>query len=82
MKSLLVYTEQMGIPAFISRLRLVAMAKRKGDFLDPGGSETNVLDADNRFPYPKGDTFLGKLGFKIEPAGKVRVFAMVDAWTQ
>jgi hypothetical protein len=27
-------------------------------------------------------TYLGKLGFKIEPAGKVRVFAMVDAWTQ
>jgi hypothetical protein len=27
-------------------------------------------------------THLGKLGFKLEPAGKVRVFAMVDAWTQ
>lgn len=25
---------------------------------------------------------LGKLGFKPEPAGKVRVFAMVDPWTQ
>jgi len=25
---------------------------------------------------------LGKLGFKVEPAGKVRVFAMVDIWTQ
>jgi hypothetical protein len=25
---------------------------------------------------------LGKLGFKSEPAGKVRVFAMVDPWTQ
>lgn len=23
--------------------------------------------------------YLGKLGFKLEPAGKVRVFAMVDA---
>jgi hypothetical protein len=29
-----------------------------------------------------GVEFLGKLGFKIEPAGKVRVFAMVDAFTQ
>jgi hypothetical protein len=27
----------------------------------------------------KGD--MGKLGFKEEPAGKVRVFAMVDIWT-
>jgi hypothetical protein len=26
--------------------------------------------------------WLGKLGFKSEPAGKVRVFAMVDPWTQ
>jgi hypothetical protein len=26
--------------------------------------------------------FLGKLGLKFEPAGKVRVFAMVDWWTQ
>jgi len=25
---------------------------------------------------------LGKLGLKVEPAGKVRVFAMVDPWTQ
>jgi hypothetical protein len=27
-------------------------------------------------------TPLGKLGFKVEAAGKVRVFAMVDCWTQ
>lgn len=34
-------------------------------------------------PTPiSGQGFLGKLGLKIEPAGKVRVFAMVDAWTQ
>jgi len=26
--------------------------------------------------------YLGKLGFKPEPAGKIRVFAMVDSWTQ
>jgi len=26
--------------------------------------------------------YLGKLGLKEEPAGKVRVFAMVDPWTQ
>lgn len=32
--------------------------------------------------YPEGRAFLGKLGFKLEPAGKVRVFAMVDPWTQ
>jgi len=25
---------------------------------------------------------LGKLGFKLEAAGKVRVFAMVECWTQ
>jgi hypothetical protein len=32
-------------------------------------------------PFEATD-WLGKLGFKPEPAGKVRVFAMVDPWTQ
>jgi len=30
----------------------------------------------------QGQAFLGKLAIKLEPAGKIRVFAMVDAWTQ
>lgn len=30
----------------------------------------------------KGRSYLGKLSMKMEPAGKIRVFAMVDAWTQ
>jgi len=29
-----------------------------------------------------GTHSLGKLGFKEEAAGKIRVFAMVDCWTQ
>jgi hypothetical protein len=34
-------------------------------------------------PCPfEATSWLGKLGFKPEPAGKVRVFAMVDPWTQ
>lgn len=31
---------------------------------------------------PSLSHLVGKLGFKEEPAGKVRVFAMADAWTQ
>lgn len=31
---------------------------------------------------PSEEICLGRLGFKEEAAGKVRVFAMVDAWTQ
>jgi hypothetical protein len=50
----------------------------------------HVLDWEFTLPLsPKGVTspweyngWLGKLGFKPEPAGKVRVFAMVDPWTQ
>lgn len=34
------------------------------------------------FPGFGGTFDLGKLGFKVEPAGKIRVFAMVDAITQ
>jgi len=30
----------------------------------------------------KGEPILGKLALKMEAAGKVRVFAMVDVWTQ
>nr|UIW13819.1 MAG: RNA-dependent RNA polymerase [Rhizoctonia solani mitovirus 47] len=33
-------------------------------------------------PLLKPLPYLGKLGTKVEAAGKVRVFAMVDAWTQ
>ena len=40
--------------------------------LSPGGREC---------PFT-ATNWLGKLGFKPEPAGKVRVFAMVDPWTQ
>nr|UJQ92508.1 MAG: putative RNA-dependent RNA polymerase [Mitoviridae sp.] len=41
------------------------------------------VEADSKFrnvikPLP----YLGKLGLKEEAAGKIRVFAMVDAWTQ
>jgi len=32
-------------------------------------------------PVP-GKSVIGKLGFKVEAAGKVRVFAMVECWTQ
>lgn len=30
----------------------------------------------------KATNWLGKIGFKPEPAGKIRVFAIVDPWTQ
>jgi hypothetical protein len=33
-------------------------------------------------PHLTGPPLSGKLGLKDEPAGKVRVFAMVDPWTQ
>lgn len=37
---------------------------------------------DDKFTYPLEYHYLGRLGFKLEPAGKVRVFAMVDCLTQ
>jgi hypothetical protein len=40
----------------------------------PGYAEAN--------PHLTGPPLSGKLGLKDEPAGKVRVFAMVDPWTQ
>jgi len=44
-----------------------------------------LLEAANSnvdIPLPSTIYPMGKLGFKQEAAGKVRVFAMVDAWTQ
>lgn len=40
------------------------------------------MNGKNFFSEEYANRFLGKLGFKQEPAGKVRVFAMVDIWTQ
>lgn len=67
--------------------KIIHVAERVEDWIqarivrDGSGS---VVDFYNRFRYPgfgrpKG---LGKLGYKIEPAGKIRVFAMVDSLTQ
>jgi hypothetical protein len=35
----------------------------------------------DQMPFASNAETLGRLGLKEEPAGKVRVFAMVDAWT-
>jgi hypothetical protein len=73
--------------AFWNRIQLVSMAGTNSILdqpiwrealwpVDKGWLErTRVLRL-----TPRG--YLGKLGFKIEPAGKIRSFAMVDAWTQ
>lgn len=69
-----VLSNELGAPGMINRLEISAMASNP------------ILDNPNLWskcvPYPKGEGFLGKLSFKIEAAGKIRVFAMVDAWTQ
>jgi hypothetical protein len=73
--------------------RLIAYAEKSKSFLDHSGLWDWEYDCPAWKPseghmYPKllpgfGGTFsLGKLGFKVEPAGKIRVFAMVDALTQ
>lgn len=49
---------------FISRLQTVAMVVHK--YLD------DLMDSYHNYS-------LGRLGLKLEPAGKIRVFAMVDA---
>jgi hypothetical protein len=36
----------------------------------------------DQYLRPVGPPFIGRLGLKQEPAGKIRVFAMVDCWTQ
>lgn len=67
------FCDQLGIKSFTNRLKTISMVVHEGLDNAPGAYSKM---------YPLGDAFLGKLGFKIEPAGKIRVFAMVDAWTQ
>jgi len=45
--------------------------------------ESNFLDSlKKRLSYDKRGAVLGKLAFKEEAAGKLRVFALVDSFTQ
>jgi hypothetical protein len=77
------FAKSMGKPAIYLRMRMVSLAHC--DRLDkpiPKGVPGLTWPQGSWAPYPSGETFLGRLGFKIEPAGKIRVFAMVDAWTQ
>lgn len=72
--------------------RLLDFAGKSVDFLQHADLWDHEFDTPCWRPdncqYPRnlpgfGGTFdLGKLGFKVEPAGKIRVFAMVDAITQ
>lgn len=53
--------------------------------ITPTGGQvwTHGVPYEESLVYAKnGSTALGRLGFKVEPAGKLRVFAMVDPWTQ
>jgi hypothetical protein len=45
------------------------------------GEESGSFSTSPTSPF-EGVEQLGRLGFKVEPAGKIRVFAMVDCFTQ
>jgi hypothetical protein len=44
--------------------------------------QLSIETAQRKFKRRISQETLGKLGTKIEPAGKIRVYAMVDPWTQ
>jgi hypothetical protein len=51
------------------------------DMTPIGGSFRKAFDAvieAGPISHPRASPYIGKLGFKEEAAGKVRVFAMVD----
>jgi hypothetical protein len=64
--------------AVLERIRKgVRVHKADGDEISQ--KEINLR---KRREYPNGSGSNGRLSVKIEPAGKARVFAMVDYWTQ
>lgn len=91
-ESFLRISSSLGYPGFINKMELVAMSEHRE--LDLGLRQARILaqsksKVEHSFTFaslyslaPIGTAYIGKLGFKIEPAGKVRVFAMVDPWTQ
>lgn len=51
-------------------------------FLPQGSNFRTVWMVMEKTLLPNPSSPVGKLGLKLEPAGKVRVFAMVECWTQ
>lgn len=74
-KSLMMYLTSVGQHG--SNLYNVLSSSRFAERFSP----TEVWDSCNGV-MPIQSWYLGKLGYKVEPAGKIRVFAMVDAFTQ
>jgi len=54
----------------------------EADLLDSSQGSLGVIPKGTTKPLVRPLSYLGKLGLKEEAAGKIRVFAMVDAWTQ
>lgn len=91
-KSLLSSFEKIASRTSIKVLELFKRLYRgyiqKDRWYDPSFSMyfSNVGSADitnlAESPFKPINPYLGKLGIKEEAAGKVRVFAMVDPWTQ
>lgn len=44
--------------------------------------QSNIMNNDNKLAREMMNQKIGKLSTKKEAAGKIRVFAMVDVWTQ
>jgi len=69
---------------FIRRLSTVPLGKK--NFIPPNRGDLGPLTNPGSFielvSAKSVKYFCGRLGIKIEPAGKVRVFAMVDCFTQ
>jgi hypothetical protein len=79
-KSLEIVSSALGAPAIPNRIRVVSMVTHP--ILDRDEFWKLFLphrSNDPMYAGKPGEGYLGKLGFKIEPAGKIRVFAMVDA---
>jgi hypothetical protein len=68
--------ESASLASVMTRQRTLAVKERKNL---PFKSYINLRKGDD---FSNGSRCNGRLSVKIEPAGKARVFAMVDYWTQ
>lgn len=82
LESLKIISQYFNTPAFAEIERLFALKDINLPVMRETGIDMRVPASHHLWPEDLSKSFLGKLGLKQEAAGKMRVFAMVDPFTQ
>jgi len=76
------FSKSLGMFGIWNRIMLVSDCNPVFGYINPDTWRQVTTLADLSSTPGNLFSYLGKLSLKFEAAGKIRVFAMVDAWTQ